>query len=721
MVPLHGHQLVIRHGDDSALTDEHGDGCHGDGDLDGLAALVAVHLVAPVVPLAACGQVDLAGLGTLFDDVGHQDVTAEQELDALLVDVGVVLEIVDQSAHDGSTRLACVVLRAVQIRSEAITQQDRVTNEICRAAEHPGLGHGVIVGSGVDGEAGLEDALLHPADEQLLGGSGACKAADICALIGLAGKAHAGDDGDIVLQGLPAGVVITAPGLRVALDAGTAAAADHIGTSLGIVFHNRVCTHLAHQGAHNGLQLSDGAALAVKVADVVLIHQTVILAVVVPDGIGAHGNDGLGQVLLPGGTALGFGEVPESAVAAPPFADAVVLGVLAVFHKDIVGVKFIKAGVAQQDARLDVGHVLGVLFVHGMEVSTGVLEALGVPGKDTALVVLAGVAAGQVESINGEALFLDGVNESQHSVVAVFLQLGVVHAGALIAQSTLGQQSRTAGEQGVVVHNAGDGVAADQEAVQIAAVGLEVGVAGPVVALLAAHVEHGLVEVVVEHADSLFGVTVQTDVEGDVLVESIHLLGIVAHRVGSTLTLERLVLVQLAGLLAKAVEAVVLFHPAVSHNAVVGVLDEGVAGQGAVQLRAVSGQQLEIDGVLLDHQSHLAGGKSDGLVVLGDLSRKRLHAGALALEQVVHTVFPGGGHQDVGFLGQLVVKAGADTDDLVGHEADLDIRVVGVQQESAVLALHAGKTGADFHNAVPHLFLWGVVSDTKSPHSPSDA
>ena len=222
----------------------------------------------------------------------------------------------------------------------------------------------------------------------------------------------------------------------------------------------------------------------------------------------------------------------------------------------------------------------------------------------------------------------------------------------------------------------------------------------------------------VEHADSLFGVTVQTDVEGDVLVEGIHLLGIVAHRVGSTLTLERLVLVQLAGLLAKAVEAVVLFHQAVSHNAVVGVLDKRVAGQGAVQLRAVSGQQLEIDGVLLDHQSHLAGGKSDGLVVLGDLSRKRLHAGALALEQVVHTVFPGGGHQDVGFLGQLVVKAGADTDDLVGHEANFDIRVVSVQQESAVLALHAGKTGADFHNAVPHLFLWGCGFGYKKPPFP---
>ena len=133
----------------------------------------------------------------------------------------------------------------------------------------------------------------------------------------------------------------------------------------------------------------------------------------------------------------------------------------------------------------------------------------------------------------------------------------------------------------------------------------------------------------VEHADSLFGVTVQTDVEGDVLVEGIHLLGIVAHGDGGALPLEGLVLIQQAGLFTKAVEAVVLLHPAVSHHAVVGVLDEGVAGQGAVQLGAIGSQQLEVDGVLVHHQRHLAGGKGEGAVVLGDLCGKGLHTGAL--------------------------------------------------------------------------------------------
>ena len=104
----------------------------------------------------------------------------------------------------------------------------------------------------MDGEAGLENAVLHPAHEQLFGGGGTGKAADVRALVGLAGQTHAGDDGDIVLQALPAGVVVAAPCLGVALDTGAAAAADHVGTCLGVVLHHGIGTHLAHQGAHKG-------------------------------------------------------------------------------------------------------------------------------------------------------------------------------------------------------------------------------------------------------------------------------------------------------------------------------------------------------------------------------------------------------------------------------------------------------------------------------------
>src|SRR5699024_12412625 len=49
---------------------------------------------------------------------------------------------------------------------------------------------------------------------------------------------------------------------------------------------------------------------------------------------------------------------------------------LGVPDKDVAGVELVKAGVAQQDAGLDVGDVLGALLVHGGKVGPRVLEAV---------------------------------------------------------------------------------------------------------------------------------------------------------------------------------------------------------------------------------------------------------------------------------------------------------------------------------------------------------
>ena len=466
------------------------------------------------------------------------------------------------------------------------------------------------------------------------------------------------------------------------------------------MLHHGLGAHLAHQGAHQGLELADGAALAVKVAAGVLVQQAVVLAVVVPDGVGAHVDEGLGEEIFPRLAAVGAGVVPEGAVAAPPFAHGVGV-LLGVPDKDVAGVELVKAGVAQQDAGLDVGDVLGALLVHGGKVGPGVLEAVGVPGEEAALAVLAGVARGQVEAVDGEALFLDGVDEVEDGVVAVLFQLGVVHGGPLIAQSPLGQQGGAAGQQGVVVHHAADAAARDQEQVDVAAVGLPVAVAGPVVALLAAHVEHRLVEVVVKDAHRLLGGAGQLDVEGDVLVEGVHLLGVVAHGVGGALPQKALVLVQQAGLFAKAVEAVLLGHGAVVGHPAVGVQDIGRAGQVAVQERPLLVVELEAEGVALGHQADGRRLKGDGRVGDGDVGGHRLHPGALGGKQAVQAVLPGGGGQNIGFLGQLAVKGDPDPDDLVGDKADLDVRAVGVEQERPVQALHGLDLFAKVHEGSP--------------------
>ena len=339
-----------------------------------------------------------------------------------------------------------------------------------------------------------------------------------------------------------------------------------------------VVAQLAHERAHDRLERGDRAALAVKVHRRVLVQQRIVLAVVVPDGVGAHVDEAVGHVLLPGLARLGLGVIPERAVAAPPGADGVLGRILAVLDEDVLLLELLEPRVHEQDARLDVGHVLRAALVHRREIRARILEAVGVPSEHAALVVVAGVAAGQVEAVDREAFLLDGVDEADHGVVAVLLQLRIVHGAALVAQAALGQQRRTAGQQRVVVHDARNRIAGQQEHVDVAAVSLPVGVARPIIALLAAHVEHGLVEVVIEHTDRLLRASAQADVERDVLVERVHLLRVVAHGVGSTLTQEGLVLVEQSCLLAKAVEAVLLLHARAGDDAVVAVQNERAAG-----------------------------------------------------------------------------------------------------------------------------------------------
>ena len=49
------------------------------------------------------------------------------------------------------------------------------------------------------------------------------------------------------------------------------------------MFLHRIVAQLAHQRAHDWLQLGNGTAFAVKVHNNILIQQAVILTVVIPD------------------------------------------------------------------------------------------------------------------------------------------------------------------------------------------------------------------------------------------------------------------------------------------------------------------------------------------------------------------------------------------------------------------------------------------------------
>ncbi len=110
-----------------------------------------------------------------------------------------------------------------------------------------------------------------------------------------------------------------------------------------------------------------------------------------------------------------------------------------------------------------------------------------------------------METVNGKAFLPDGVNEAQYRIVTVPVQLRIEHGTSLIAYGPLGKQYRTAGQQGIVIYNAGNGIASQQKQVNIPAVCLPVCIPLPVIAFLTAHVKAGLIKIVVEHSHGLPG------------------------------------------------------------------------------------------------------------------------------------------------------------------------------------------------------------------------
>lgn len=225
------------------------------------------------------------------------------------------------------------------------------------------------------------------------------------------------------------------------------------------------------------LQLCHGALFALKVALGVPVLYAVHLAVVVPDGLGALFEDVLFQQLLPCVAAIGAGEVEEASLTAPP---AAIVRSLAVrgLDKDIVLFKQIDVGVVLQDAGLQVGDDVDAPGVHVLKELFRLREALVVPVEHIAQIVLfaAGVAGGQPEVVDEDALFFVLVDDLVDLLVAVLFQLGVVHGGGAVAQRLLGGQGAAAGQQGVLVEDLRQGGTGQQEQVDVAAVGLVVAV-----------------------------------------------------------------------------------------------------------------------------------------------------------------------------------------------------------------------------------------------------
>ena len=182
----------------------------------------------------------------------------------------------------------------------------------------------------------------------------------------------------------------------------------------------------------------------------------------------------------------------------------------------------------------------------------------------------------------------------------------------------------------------------------------------------------------------------QADVKGDVLVHGVAGLGVVADGILGGHPHPAALLVQVAGLFAKAVEVVVAVVDAgIMAQAAQVVPLEGALPQVGVDQLALCVVQQEGQGALAHDQLQGFGAEGQGLFVLlaGDVQGG--DAGALGLEQFIHPVGPGGGDQGVGLLLELAVEGDPHPDDVVGHKDQHDVGSVPVD-DIAVAGLFQG-------------------------------
>ena len=673
------HQLILRYGDNAPCPQEHGDAAQSYRHLDFLSSFISFPAVV-VVEAAAFGQVNLAGLSSLFHHIGHQQGVAEHEVYPFPVSALILLEGHEHRRHNGQPLFMGPGHQGVEIGEQLVAQADGLADVFRLVRIHPGFRHGVVRIGGMNGEPGHENTVLHPAHKELRLRRRAVEASHIAALIGHSRKAHSQHGGDIVLQRLPAGQIITGPHLGIALNARMAGAADREGAKLWVVLRDGLIGQLAHEIAHDRLQIADGAALALVVYTAVLVHHGVILAVVIPDGFAAVLQQIILDVLLPCLAGAVPGEIHEHALAAPPGADARLLTVRGP-HEHALLLHFRKLGVYQEHPRLDIGGNHNAPLLHGRKPGGRVLEPVLVPGEGAALDALRcfhrAVAGGKLHPVHRDFFFLGGVDKFQNSIIAVLGQFRVVHGAAQIAQGRFGQHHALARKIRIALNDTADFRPRNQEKVNIPCVGTVGGIAVPVVALLPAQVEVTFRSIVIEIPYCPMGAAGKLDIEGDMLIQGIRFHGIVAHGISGSHVQELLRLVDVAAFFPEAVEMVIRLNAAGMQAAAVTVLPVGEIGNILVEqipLPVIDRQEKR----LLMHDHLQLPALDYGLcVALCKLGGGALHAAALTRHEGIRPGSPGRHHQAVAGLVKIPVETGPDAQNVVCQKIQAQRNSIG--------------------------------------------
>ena len=366
----------------------------------------------------------------------------------------------------------------------------------------------------------------------------------------------------------------------------------------------------------------------------------------------------------------------------------------------------------QQHTGLDIRGNRNTAPAHLGEPAGRVFEAPVIPCEGAALNTFPGfhgaVAGGELEAVCGNILFPGGVDKAQNGIVAVFRQFGIVHGAAEVPQSRPGQHHRFAGQVGVACDDLTDGRACDQEQIHVPRIRTVGAVAVPVVALLPAHVEVTFGGVVVEVTHSLTGISIQLDVEGNMLVQGVRFPGVIAHGIAGCHVQILLRLVDFAGLFAEAIEAILFFDLARVDAAVVAVLPVGKIRDIRMDQRAVPIIDQNPERAFLHHNLQPAAPDHSPGFLIGQLGRCGGDSFAAVLHQLIRPGLPGSHHQTVGCLVPVPVKTCPDAQNVIGQKPDADLHRVGRNGKAASKAAYLPCCAAYFHGHPPFV-LRGIA------------
>ena len=557
-------------------------------------------------------QIHVAGRRTRLHHRGYQQVRPQHEVKGLRAAARIVGEVRYQWPDDRCARACRVRQQGVQVRDQAIAEADRIPHQRQHFGVHPGFGSQPRQPDRVNGEAWLENGLLHPAQQQLRTGRFAHKTAHVMPAVGQPGQAEAQPHRCVVAQRGPRRYIVAGPRLRVTLHARRARPGEHVRPLAGAGRFCRLIGRLAHQHRLGRPRQPDRQRFPEPRAARRRIPN-LELVVVVPGHFDAVLKHGFCQARLPPGVGHRIGKVQVGRSLGLRDAAAPVghhLRPVLVSRTDECPQRghFFILRMGAQQVRLDVGRKPDARRRETGHHRRRVGDFVRVPGEHLAPpAFVRGVTGRKVEHLAGDGMLLAQLDEGRQLRVSV-RQFRVEHRGAKITQGPARRQVWQPDQAREFAHHVQNARPVDQRIVHVAIDGFIVAV-WPVNGVdLAPQVKDTLRRVVIEQPVSHIQVRHVGDVERPVFVKRVAACRVISKRISRVQPDTHPGLVQRPGDLAKAVVMLIqaarqqvahqLTGPVITIGAVHAILDEGLA-------RRV--EPLNLHGCQIDIQRELPG------------------------------------------------------------------------------------------------------------------